>query len=182
MSEPDDRSDQAVAATISCILSDVDGVWTDGRIIYDSSGQEIKTFHVHDGLGIKTWMREGGRFGVITARHSPMVARRAEELGIHAVVQNAGDKWLAAKQLMDDWDVQPSQVAYVGDDLPDLSVMTRIGLSVAPADAASDVLAIADWTTRRRGGEGVLRELIERLMRASGRWPTPPEMTDGRQC
>mgnify|MGYP001128592266 CR=1 FL=1 len=182
MSESAARSDQAIAATIKCILSDVDGVFTDGRIVYDSSGAETKAFHVRDGLGIKTWMREGGRFGIITARHSPMVARRAEELGVHAVVQNAGDKWLAARRLMDDWDVQPSEVAYVGDDLPDLSVMPLVGLSVAPADAATDVLSVADWTMQRRGGEGVIRELIERLMRAAGRWPTPPELADGRQC
>ncbi len=167
-SSPDDV---AVAAPIRCILSDVDGVMTDGRIIYDSSGCEIKQFHVRDGLGIKLWMNAGFPFGIITARNSPMVQRRAEELGISHIVQGAGDKLARAESILDELGIGFESLCYIGDDLPDLPVMRRAGLAVAPADAAADVRSAADWRLQQRGGEGAVREMIERLLRAKNQWP-----------
>lgn len=164
---------QMVATSIRCILTDVDGVLTDGRIIYDSAGNETKRFHVRDGLGIKLWMQSGCHFGIVTSRTSPMVQRRAEELGITHVSQGRRDKWPAAVDMMAAMNVNAEQVCYIGDDLPDLDVMNRVAISAAPADAASDVLDAATWVMDHAGGEGVLRELIERLMRANGRWPAP---------
>lgn len=166
-------SDVNLATPIRCILSDVDGVLTDGRIIYDSAGNETKRFHVRDGLGIKVWMQSGGHFGIITARTSPMVDRRAAELGIAHTSQGRRDKWPAAMDMMSAMGVTTDEVCYIGDDLPDLDVMQNVALAVAPADAARDVRDAATWVLQQRGGDGVMRELIERLMRATGRWPKP---------
>ncbi|MCG8653375.1 MAG: HAD hydrolase family protein [Pirellulales bacterium] len=164
------RSDSEVAETITCILSDVDGVMTDGRIIYDNSGMETKRFHVHDGLGVKLWQKSGFRFGILTARSSDIVLRRAQELGVAHLRQGQNDKVVAAKEMIQQFGCQPSQVCYVGDDLPDIGVMRMVGLAVCPADAAHDARNAAHWILRSRGGEGVLRELIERLLRAKHRW------------
>ncbi|MGB7328504.1 MAG: HAD hydrolase family protein [Rubripirellula sp.] len=164
------RSDSEISSPIRCILSDVDGVMTDGRIVYDSGGVETKRFHVRDGLAIKLWMKSGFQFGILTARNSPMVTRRATELGIVAVKQGYEDKWPAAVEMIKSLGCTPDQVAYIGDDLPDLAVMHHVGLSVAPADAARDVREAADWNLETPGGEGVLREMIERLMRSNSRW------------
>src|SRR6056297_2710354 len=163
-------SDRELAAPIRCLLSDVDGVMTDGRIIYDSEGRETKQFHVRDGLAIKLWMNTGFQFGIITARTSPMVIKRADELGIEMVGQGHQDKWSAATEMMQSAGCSPEHVCYIGDDLPDLAVMWRVGLAVAPADAAQDVIEAADWVLQTPGGHGALRELIERLLRADERW------------
>lgn len=162
--------DSQVAAPITCLLSDVDGVMTDGRIIYDSAGEETKQFHVRDGLGIKLWMASGLHFGIITSRESPVVSRRAKELRISHVAQGTEAKRPAAEKMIAAMGCQWHQVAYIGDDLPDLEVMRRAGLAVAPADAAKDVRDAAHWILHASGGEGALRELIERLLRAKQRW------------
>lgn len=167
---PRSNNDIELASSIEGILSDVDGVLCDGTITYDSVGRETKSFHARDGLGIKLWMKSGLQFGIITARQSEIVARRSEELGIAHVRQNASDKWSTATDVLQSWNLEPHQVAYIGDDLPDLAVMHRVGLAVAPADAARDVREAADWVLTTSGGQGVVRELIERLLRATDRW------------
>ncbi len=162
--------DRKVAQSITCIITDVDGVMTDGRIIYDGAGLETKQFHVRDGLGIKLWISAGFQFGILTSRQSDIVAQRAGELGIGHVRQGASNKLSIAQQMFAEIGCDASQVCYIGDDLPDIAVMKQVGLSAAPADAAVDVSGVADWKLRRRGGKGVLRELIERLLRAQQRW------------
>ena len=164
------QSDQETAANIQCILSDVDGVMTDGRIIYDENGVETKRFHVHDGLGIKRWMKRGFGFGIITARTSNIVRQRAAELGIESVQQGYEDKGPAAQAMMESLGYSPQQVCYIGDDLPDIPVMQAVGLAVAPANGSTDACQAANWILRRDGGDGVLRELIERLLRAKNQW------------
>jgi 3-deoxy-D-manno-octulosonate 8-phosphate phosphatase (KDO 8-P phosphatase) len=165
-----DAGDRDVAQEITCIITDVDGVMTDGRIIYDSAGQETKQFHVRDGLGIKHWMKAGFAFGILTSRTSKIVAQRAQELGIVHVQQGASSKLPIAESMFASINCQPNQVCYIGDDLPDLPVMHRVGLAASPADAATDVKDAADWILDTRGGDGVLRELIERLLRSKQRW------------
>ena len=162
--------DEPIAKPIRCILSDVDGVMTDGRIIYDSAGEETKQFHVRDGLGIKLWMRAGFSFCIITARNSPMVERRAAELGIDRVVQGTGDKLKSAMEIVAELGCDLSSVCYIGDDLPDLAVMRRVALAVAPADAAEDARESAHWVLQRAGGHGAVRETVERLLRAKSVW------------
>lgn len=163
-------SDLELAEPIRLILSDVDGVLTSGAIIYDSSGNETKAFHVRDGLGIKMWQRAGYTFGIITARKSEVVSRRAAELGIEALHQGAADKWAAAEAIMHDCGCTPEQTCYIGDDLPDLTVMQRVRLPIAVADAALDVRESARWITQLGGGQGAVRELIERLLRTTSKW------------
>ncbi|TWT48177.1 3-deoxy-D-manno-octulosonate 8-phosphate phosphatase KdsC [Rubripirellula amarantea] len=162
--------DADLAEPIRCILSDVDGVMTDGRIIYDSSGVETKQFNVRDGLGIKLWMKSGFRFGILTARNSPVVQRRGEELGIDSIQQGFEQKLPAAMETWQSWGIAPAEVCYIGDDLPDLPVMRQVGLAVAPVDASLDVRNQAQWVLRSKGGEGAVRELVDRLLRAKNRW------------
>ena len=164
------RNDDDIASSIQCIVSDVDGVMTDGGIVYDDQGIETKRFHVRDGLGIKLWMKSGFGFGVLTSRSSQVVEKRTAELGIEHVQQGAGKKLPASAELFAALGVSAEQVCYIGDDLPDLPVMSTVALAVCPADAALDVRESAHWILRSRGGEGAVREAVERLLRAKHRW------------
>jgi 3-deoxy-D-manno-octulosonate 8-phosphate phosphatase (KDO 8-P phosphatase) len=162
--------DRDIAEPIQLILSDVDGVMTDGRIIYDNAGVETKMFHVRDGLGIKLWQKSGFSFGIITSRNSQIVRVRAAELGVAHVRQGFDEKLPAVLDVMKLCSLQPPQVCYIGDDLPDLAAMRHVGLAAAPADACADVRQAAKWVLRNAGGNGCVRELIERLLRAKSRW------------
>lgn len=164
------NSDTEIAAPIRCLISDVDGVLTDGRIIFDDGLNETKRFHVRDGLGIKVWMNSGFDFGILTARSGKIVAHRAAELGIKSVRQGYEDKLPAALEMIAEFGCTLEETCYIGDDLPDVAVMRRVGLAVAPADAATDARQAAHWVMRRSGGEGAVRELTERLLRAKNRW------------
>ncbi|WP_153557486.1 KdsC family phosphatase [Roseimaritima sediminicola] len=170
MTHPALASDASLAAKIKLILSDVDGVLTNGQIIYDNSGVETKAFHVRDGLGIKLWQRAGHQFGILTSRNSQIVRMRAAELGIETVRQGIESKWPAAAEMIEALGLTPEQTCYIGDDLPDLSVLRRVALPIAVADAAADVRAAATWITKAAGGEGAVREVIERLLRAQDVW------------
>lgn len=152
------------AAAIRLIVLDVDGVLTDGKIVYTSAGDEIKAFNVKDGLGISLAVREGLELAIITARHSVMVQRRAEELGIQHVIQNTRTKLPALEELVSRLDLAWHEVAYVGDDLPDIPCMQACGLACCPADAAREVLSMAEIVSNRNGGEGALREILEFLL------------------
>jgi 3-deoxy-D-manno-octulosonate 8-phosphate phosphatase (KDO 8-P phosphatase) len=163
-------TDAQAAAPIKCILSDVDGVLTDGRIIYDNTGTEIKRFHVRDGLGIKLWMRSGFQFGILTARNSNVVRIRADELGIKYVRQGFENKLPAALEMLEAMGCDLSSTCYIGDDLPDIAVMRRVALAVTPADGCTDAQHAAHWTLKHSGGDGAIRELTERLLRAKLRW------------
>jgi len=157
-------------ARIELLLLDVDGVLTDGRITYTDSGEEIKAFHVRDGLGLKLWWRSGKRVGIVSGRTSPAVTRRAGELGIDTVIQGADEKLPAFRRILVETGVRPDQVCAVGDDLPDLPVLLACGLRVAVADAVSEVKRAADLVTGVPGGRGAVREAIEWLMRGQGTW------------
>jgi YrbI family 3-deoxy-D-manno-octulosonate 8-phosphate phosphatase len=155
---------------IELILSDVDGVLTDGGIWYDNQGVELKGFHIRDGLGIKLWQRAGFKFGVLTARTSHIVKLRAGELGIDIVRQGFEDKLPVTKEILRELGLQPEQVCYIGDELTDLPVIRFAGLGVAVGDAAEEVRAAAAHTTRISGGHGAVRELVETILKAKGRW------------
>lgn len=155
---------------IELILADVDGVLTTGGIIFDNQGIETKQFHIRDGLGIKLWQRAGYRFGVVTGRSSHIVKIRAAELGVEIVRQTAEDKLPVVQQILDELRLEPRQVCYIGDDLPDLPVMRAVGLSVAVADAAPELRAAANFVTTAGGGYGAVRETIEMILKAQRRW------------
>lgn len=156
--------------SIRLIVTDVDGVWTDGRIIYVGDQRETKEFNVRDGLGIKLAQRSGIRVAVLTSRRSRALERRCRELGIASLTQGVSAKLEAFLQICDAEGIPPEESCFIGDDLPDLGPMARAGLSAAPSDAVSEVLHAADWKLERAGGAGVIRELIERLLRERGLW------------
>ncbi len=160
----------ALCRNIQILLSDVNGVLTDGGIILDNQGIESKRFHVRDGLGIRLWKRAGGRFGLITARTSQVVRMRAIELDVEIVRQGIEDKRAAVEEILQELNLQPQQLCYIGDDLADLPVIQWAGLGVAVADAASEVRQGARYVTKSPGGQGAVRELVEMLLKSQQRW------------
>jgi YrbI family 3-deoxy-D-manno-octulosonate 8-phosphate phosphatase len=156
--------------SIELILSDVDGVLTDGGVWFDNQGVELKQFHIRDGLGIKLWQRAGFRFGILTGRVSHIVRVRAAELGVETVLQGSDDKLSAGKQLFGELGLNPEQVCYLGDDLPDLALVQYVGLGVAVADAADELRDAADYVTRLPGGRGAVRELVQLVLQRKRRW------------
>ena len=155
---------------IELILSDVDGVLTDGSIIFDNEGIEIKRFHIHDGMGIKLWQRAGGKFGLVTGRSSHIVNVRASELGIALVRQGAEQKLAAVREIATELRLSAEQICYIGDDLPDLAAVRFAGLGVAVANACPELRKAADYTTSVPGGQGAVRETIELILKAQQRW------------
>src|ERR1700686_115767 len=141
---------------IEMLVVDVDGVLTDGCIRYTDQGAEIKAFHVRDGSGLKLWTTLGRKAGIITGRRSAIVQRRADELGITAVVQGAEDKRAALVQMLASAGVTPDQTCAVGDDLPDLPMLRAVGLAVAVADACPEAKEDADYVTTAPGGRGAV--------------------------
>jgi 3-deoxy-D-manno-octulosonate 8-phosphate phosphatase (KDO 8-P phosphatase) len=158
------------ARNIELILSDVDGVLTDGGIVYDNQGIESKTFHVRDGLGIRLWQRAGYKFGILTARTSHIVKLRAGELNVEFVRQGFEDKLPAAHEIIKEAGLEPAQVCFIGDDLADLPVLRHVGLAATVADGVSEVRAAAQYVTKLPGGQGAVREVIEMLLKAKNRW------------
>jgi len=155
---------------IRLLLLDVDGVLTDGRIIYDDDGRETKFFDVRDGHGLKLLMRSGVEVGIITSRESRVVAHRAKNLGIELVRQGMLDKLKALEEILEERPYAPEEIAYVGDDTVDLPVLKRVGLSVAVADAVEEVKEMADYVTGKTGGRGAVREVAELILKAQGKW------------
>jgi 3-deoxy-D-manno-octulosonate 8-phosphate phosphatase (KDO 8-P phosphatase) len=155
---------------IELLILDVDGVLTDGSIQIDDHGVETKRFCSADGLGIRLWMSSGAEVAILTGREGNAVRHRAEELGIRYVVQGRMDKRRALGELLDEMDLRASQAAMVGDDLPDLPVMKLVGYPIAVANAVREVQNEATFVTVRRGGEGAVREAVEHLLKAQGRW------------
>ena len=151
-------------ADIRLLVMDVDGVMTDGKITYTSDGQELKSFNIKDGLGIKRAQASGIETAIITGRTSPMVERRARELGIAHLVQGREDKLAALSDLVDQMNLSLDQVAYIGDDLPDLTAIEWVRLGACPADAAIEVKSKANWVSTRGGGDGCVRELCDLLV------------------
>ena len=155
---------------IKLILSDVDGVLTDGGITFDNNAIESKKFHIKDGLGIKMWQRAGFRFGILTARSSHIVKVRSAELGIDIVRQGFESKLPTAKSLAKSMNLDLDEICYIGDDLIDLPVIRAVGLGVAVADAVPELLVAADLVTQKAGGQGAVRELIEMILHSTERW------------
>jgi len=160
----------ARAQRIKLLLMDCDGVMTDARIWLTSDGDEQKAFHARDGQGISIWHRAGYQSGIISGRASAGVQRRAHELKMEYVHQYAKNKIIALEEILERAKVSEDECCYVGDDLGDIGVMRRVGLAVAVADAAPDTKAAAHYVTTIVGGNGALREVIELILKAQGRW------------
>ena len=162
------------AAMVKLLLLDVDGVLTDGRIYYSESGHEMKAFNIQDGLGIKLLQQNGIEVGIITGRSSQLLQRRAAELGITRVTQGREDKLTALKEVVAELKAagetfEPHEIAYMGDDLPDLSAIRYVGLGTTVANGSHSLVQHAKWQASRRGGEGAVRELAELILHAQGK-------------
>ena len=158
------------ARSIRLLAMDVDGVLTDGRILLDSQGRELKGFHVHDGQGIVLAHRAGLQTAWVSGRSSEAVAQRASELGVSWLYQGIADKGRVLQELLQQTTLSPDAIAYIGDDLGDLAIMRCVGLPIAVADARPEVRACAAWVTHQPGGHGAVREVIDLVLRAQGRW------------
>jgi len=156
---------------IQLILSDVDGVLTDGTIWYDNHSVESKPFHARDGLGIDIWHQAGFKFGLVTGRSSQIVSHRAAELKITIVRQGVSDKLEAVREILEQLQLTFEQVCFIGDDLPDLLPIRHAALGVAVADAVPEVVTTADYVTQHCGGKGAVRETIELILKHQGCWP-----------
>jgi len=160
------------AKNIKLLLLDVDGVLTDGKLYYGNSGEELKAFNIQDGLGIKLLQQGGIQVGIITGRVSTLLQRRADELGINPVIQGREDKLIALRELLESKNLGLHQIAFMGDDLPDLSAINSVGLGITVANASSTLAAKADWQTLRSGGDGAVREAAEMILKAQGKFDT----------
>jgi 3-deoxy-D-manno-octulosonate 8-phosphate phosphatase (KDO 8-P phosphatase) len=158
------------AARLEWLLLDVDGVFTDGSLLYSERGEELKSFHVRDGLGVKLAQRAGLKVGVLSGRTSRALARRARDLALDATILDRSAKGTAFERFCGEQGTTPERVAYVGDDLLDLPVLARCGLSFAPADAVAEVRERVHRVLAARGGSGAVRELVELVLRARGDW------------
>lgn len=156
--------------TLEWLLFDVDGVLTDGSLLYGPDGEQWKTFDVRDGLGLKLAQRAGLKVGLLSGRKNAALERRAFELEVDALILDRSDKAAAFAEFLEQHRTRPSRVAYAGDDLIDLPVLRRSGLSFAPADAVPEVREVVDRVLRQPGGRGAVRELVEIVLRARGDW------------
>jgi 3-deoxy-D-manno-octulosonate 8-phosphate phosphatase (KDO 8-P phosphatase) len=155
---------------IRCLLMDVDGVLTDGKLHFTSDGQEFKTFDVQDGHGIAMAQRAGLLIGFISGRPSQATARRAADLGVKILLQSPANKMEMVETVKREHNLANDEIAFIGDELVDLPVLRRAGLAVAVPNAVAEVKAVAHYITRRPGGAGAVREVIERLLKAQGIW------------
>ena len=159
-------------ARIELLVLDVDGVLTDGKIVYTDQGAEIKAFHVRDGSGLKLWTGLGKKVGIITGRRSVIVERRAHELGVTAVIQGADDKKAALVQMIGPLGLTLDEVCAVGDDIVDVPLLRSCGLAAAVADACPEAKEDVHYVTQTPGGRGAVREVIELILGAQGSWQT----------
>lgn len=152
------------------VLLDVDGVLTTGQVIYDDAGREIKVFNVKDGLGIRLLMEAGIRVGIVTGRSSMALKHRCDNLGIELLKDGVRDKAAALASILEETGIPAENTAFVGDDLPDLPIMQRVGVPIAVGDAHDRVKQLAVWTTLAKGGCGAVREVSERILKVRGDW------------
>lgn len=160
------------AKPIRLAIFDIDGVFTTGKLFYGANGIEYKEFHVHDGQGIKFLQRSGVEIGIITARESDIVTKRMLDLDVKYVYQGNLDKLPAYEDLKQKLSLNDNQIAYLGDDLPDLPLIQRVGLGITVPNAPQIMKKYANWVTQATGGQGAVREVCELIMQSQGTYET----------
>ncbi|MFL0810199.1 MAG: HAD family hydrolase [Agarilytica sp.] len=160
------------AKQLRLLVLDVDGVLSDGKIYFTNSGEEIKAFNTLDGHGIKMLRNSGVEVGIITGRNSKIVEKRASDLGIHLLIQGREDKYSALEDMLSEHAVSLNEIAFLGDDYPDLHVMTRIGLPMSVLNAHPEVVMRSWWQSDVKGGEGAVRQACDFIMQAQGTYDT----------
>jgi YrbI family 3-deoxy-D-manno-octulosonate 8-phosphate phosphatase len=159
-----------VCSKIELILSDVDGVMTDGGIYVQDNGEQIIKFHIRDGMGVRLWREAGKRFGIVTGRKLEAVKKRAADLWMVIVQLGVDDKLPEVDRLAAELKITREQICFIGDDLLDLAAIQAVGFGVTVADAPEDVRKAAKYTTSIRGGQGAAREVVEVILKNTGRW------------
>ncbi len=159
----------AKAQKIRMLLLDVDGVMTDGSVLLTSDSAELKRFHVHDGIGIALAKVAGILIGIVSGRESEAVRKRAEELGIDEIQQGSVDKEKSYEIILKKYGLKDEEVAYVGDDLLDIPILKRAGLSICVANGVEEAKKVSDYVTKKKGGEGAVREAVERILAGKGK-------------
>ncbi len=167
---PSDAELAARCGPIELLLVDVDGVLTDGVIVLDDNGVETKNFFVRDGSAIAIWRKAGKRIAILSGRSARAVDLRAAELGISPVIQGAREKGGPFRALLAEIAMEPRQVCYMGDDLPDLPVLRAAGLAACPGDAVEEVREAVHYVARAPGGRGAIREVVELILKSQGAW------------
>lgn len=155
---------------IKLLILDVDGVLTDGTLYFSEAGEVLKSFCVKDGLGLKMLQAQGIDVAIITGRNSPMVSRRADDIGVKYLYQGQLQKMIAFQDCQKKAGVKNDEIAYVGDDIIDRQVLKTAGIAIAPADAVDDIKNICHWITQAKGGQGCVREVTDAILKAQGRW------------
>jgi 3-deoxy-D-manno-octulosonate 8-phosphate phosphatase (KDO 8-P phosphatase) len=155
---------------IKTFIFDVDGVLTDGKILITSEGDLLRSFDTKDGYAMKCALVKGYKIVIITRGRNEGVRERFKELGVYDIYMSAHHKLDAYQDLQDNYNLNPDEILYIGDDVPDIPVMKKVGVSCCPADAVSDVKAMADYISHKKGGEGCVREIIEQVLRVQGQW------------
>lgn len=155
---------------IKILVLDVDGTLTDGKLYIDDHNNSFKAFSVKDGFAISNWINLGGKVCILTGKKSNIVIRRAEELGIQYIIQNSKNKSKDLKKLLGDIGLSFENVAYIGDDINDIAVMKKVALSACPSDAVDEVIKIAKFKSKKFGGDGAVREVLEYIMKENGMW------------
>ncbi len=168
------------ATRIELLILDVDGVMTDGRIIMNERGEEIKRFYARDGYGLKRLLDAGIDVVIITGRKSKALEHRAKELGIQEIYQGVMEKESLCRALIERKKLIKDQVCCIGDDLPDLSMFNQVGISIAVADAVAEVRDAASYVTKNKGGHGAVREICELILKAQKRWPDKTPSLPGK--
>ena len=158
------------ASKIKAAVFDVDGVMTDGSLTFDENGIEYKTFNAKDGQGIVMLNRAGFITAIITARQNGTVRHRFENLGMTNLYEKQKNKMLALEAFMEEFALEPEEIAYMGDDLPDICVLKKIGLSCAPADAVQEVIETAEFISSKNGGRGAIREMCDFILKSTGKY------------
>lgn len=159
-----------IAAKIKALVLDVDGVLTDGSLTFDEEGKEYKTFNAKDGQGIVMLNKTGFITAIITARENGTVRHRFKNLGMTKLYEGSKNKIASLKELMKEFNLQPEEIAYMGDDLPDICVLKTVGLPCCPADATEEVKKYAKFVSSKNGGRGAVRELCDLILKASGKY------------
>lgn len=154
------------------LVLDVDGVLTDGGLYWSANGEELRRFDVLDGFAIRWFQKLGGKVALLSGKSSPAVQRRADELHIDKVIQGSADKRVDLEQIAAEFELDPADIAAMGDDLPDLPMLLRVGLPMAPANAIEDVKSRCRFVSKRSGGHGAVRDAIEHILIAQERWRT----------
>jgi 3-deoxy-D-manno-octulosonate 8-phosphate phosphatase (KDO 8-P phosphatase) len=158
------------ASKIRLLLLDVDGVLTDGRIIYDSKGRDSKFFDVHDGLGVYLLKKAGRTTVLITAKSSRTIKPRARDMRVAEIFAGVSPKSSVFNRILKRYNVVPEQVCFVGDDLVDLCLMNRVGFAVAVFNACAEIKNLAHYITQKKGGRGAVREIAELILKSQGKW------------